>query len=111
MNNISSADFERVQIKDDHDSIKIITGRFSGTIVTYNYVQLTEPSDESSDAILSFTYDVEYSENDVNDLGSNDFTTYLGELIEYILWASIEEKNFKIGNMNASNSDTAKSTR
>lgn len=110
MYNISKVDYEIVSILDDnHDSIKIITGPYAGTIVTFNNVMLTEPTSGDESARLSFHYVVNESYLDEEDLTSPEFERYLGELIEYLLWSSIEEKNFKIGKINASNTDSKES--
>jgi len=108
MYNISAVDYNRVMIHDDHDSICITTGKYAGTIITYHKVHLIESTD-GKDPILSFSYDVEESENESDELVSNDFKMYLGELIEHILWSAVQDDNFKIGNINASNPDTTKS--
>ena len=111
MYNISKADYEIVSIlEDDHDSVKIVTGRYAGTIVTYDSVMLTEPTNGDESATLSFHYIVNDTNLDDEELESNEFKTYLGKLIEYILWSSIEEKNFKVGRINDSNDDSQEST-
>jgi len=109
--NISKADYDVVSILEtNHDSIKIITGKYSGTIVTFDNVLLTEPTNGQESAKLSFHYVVNESYLDKEDLETNDFKQYLGELLEYIMWSSIEEENFKVGKINDSNNDSKEST-
>lgn len=109
MYNISSVDYDIVSILDNHDSVKIITGPYSGTIITYDRVSLTEPTSGNESAKLSFRYVVNESYLDEEELSSSEFIQYLGELLEYILWSSIEKENFKVGKINASNDDSKES--
>lgn len=111
MYNISSADYDIVSILDNHDSVKIVTGPFSGTIVTYNNVLLTEPTNGKESAKLSFHYVINESFLDEDELESPGFKQYLGELLEYIMWSSIEDDNYKVGTINASNTNSKEPSR
>jgi hypothetical protein len=81
----------------DHDSFKIVTGRYSGTIVTYGKIALTEPTDPDKDAVLSFEYTVNESNLDIEETESPEFRNYLGDMLQVVILESLEEKNFAIG--------------
>ena len=98
-NSISKHDYQQISyIEDsDHDSFKILTGRYSGTVVTYGKIALTEPTDGEDNAVLSFEYTVNESNLDSDETESQEFRTYLGDMLQVVIQEAIEEKNFAIG--------------
>lgn len=98
-NSITKHDYHQISYLEDsdHDSFKIVTGKYSGTIVTYGKIALTEPTDGSEDAVLSFEYTVNESNLDIEETESPEFRTYLGDMLQVVIQEALEEKNFAIG--------------
>ena len=100
-NTISKYDYRQISYmkESDHDSFKILTGEYSGTIVTYGKVCVTQPTLEDPDAevIFSYEYVVNESNLDASTLDSNEFKTYLGDMLQVVILEALEDNNFAIG--------------
>jgi hypothetical protein len=100
-NTISKYDYRQISYIEDskHDSFKILTGPYAGTIVTYGKICLTEPTQQDPDAevIFSYEYVVNESNLDASTLDSNEFKTYLGDMLQTIILEALENDNFAIG--------------
>jgi hypothetical protein len=100
-NRISKYDYAQISYmkESDHDSIKILTGEYAGTVVTYGKICLTEPTLEDPDAeiIFSYEYVVNESNLDTKTLESDEFKTYLGDMLQVIILEALEHNNFAIG--------------
>lgn len=98
-NNITQYDYERISFRPDsnHDSFKIVTGEWSGTVITYGEVLVTEPLD-NEEPILKFQYQIEETPLDFTVLENNpDFNNHLGEILKNIIETALQENNFAIG--------------
>lgn len=103
MYNITKYDYERISFKEnsDHDSFKILTGQFSGTIVTYGRLSMEEITNDNTEALvgkLSFEYEIEKSPMEKSELQESPaFENYLGDMLTHIIQASFDDGNYKIG--------------
>jgi len=98
-NKITEYDYERLSYIPDssHDSFKILTGKYSGTIITFGEVAVTENMD-GSDAKLQFQYQIEETPLDANEIQNTpELNNHLGDILSHILQRAIEDDNFKIG--------------
>lgn len=98
-NNITEYDYERVSHipNSNHDSFKIVSGRYTGTIVTYGEVAIQEKLD-GSDPVLKFQYQIEETPLDADELkDSTEFNTYVGDILQHVLTKALEDNNFAIG--------------
>ena len=98
-NNISQYDYDRIEFREgtNHDSFKIKTGAYSGTIVTFGEIALHEQMD-GSDPKLKFQYQIEESALDADELKDDvDFNNYIGDMLTSIISKALDENNFAIG--------------
>ena len=116
-NNITQYDYERVSYRPDsnHDSFKIVTGEWSGTVITYGEVLVTEPL-SGEEPILKFQYQIEETPLDPTVLENNvDFNNHLGEILKNIIETALQENNFAIGEQpdgtESTNDDTEESNQ
>ena len=104
MYNISRYDYERVSFKEDsdHDSFKILTGQFAGTIVTFGRLSLEEINNNNNtkelEGRLSFEYEIEKSPMERLELQESPaFENYLGDMLTHIIETAFEDGQYKIG--------------
>jgi hypothetical protein len=111
---VTRFDYERIDSKQnnvedepDSDSFKIVSGKYSGTIVRYGSVSITEPLDGDTDAKLNFNFIIDHSNIDKDELNdSKEFNTYMGDMLVNIIQTSIEEmKETDVTNDNTEKSD------
>ena len=98
-NNISQYDYERIEYlkNSNHDSFKILTGQYTGTIVTYGEVAIQETLD-GSEPTLQFQFQIEETPLDPDELHKDkNFHTYLGDMLQSIIQEALNENNFAIG--------------
>ena len=98
-NNITQYDYDQISYHEgtNHDSFKIRTGRYSGTVITYGEIAIQEQMD-GSDPKLKFQYQIDESPLDVDELKIDaDFNNYVGDMLTHIIETAIEENNFAIG--------------
>ena len=102
MSRVSVYDYQMINFREDsHTSFKIINGPYSGTIITYGRVGLTEPtSGDIDEAKLSFEYTIEETPLKESEIDTSDLHEYLGDMLIRIIEESLERKA-KIGKMNA----------
>ena len=95
---LSQYDYERVEYrKDNHDSFKLVTGEWTGTIVTFGEVAVQHKLDGSPPK-LNFQYQIEETALNPDELKTDaDFNTYVGDMLTHIIETAIEENNFAIG--------------
>lgn len=99
-NTISQYDYEQITYHEgtNHDSFKIITGQYTGTIVTFGEIAITEPLDGETEAKLKFQYQIDDSPLNPEELKTDaEFNVYVGDLLTHIIETAIEENNFAIG--------------
>ena len=99
-NTISQYDYEQITYHEEtnHDSFKIVTGQYTGTIVTYGEIAITEPLDGTTEATLKFQYQIDESPLDAEELKLDaEFNNYVGDMLTHIIESAIEENNFAIG--------------
>lgn len=99
-NNISQYDYQQITYHEgtNHDSFKIITGQYSGTIITYGEIAITEPLDGQSEATLKFQYQIDETPLDADELKiDSEFNNYVGDLLTHVIDSAVKENNFKIG--------------
>lgn len=103
MYNISKYDYERVSVREnsDHDSFKILTGQFAGTIVTFGRLSMEEINNNTTDQLegrLSFEYEIEKTPLELTELQESPaFENYLGDMLMHIIEDAFENGNYKIG--------------
>ena len=99
-NNITQYDYDQISYHEgtNHDSFKIKTGRYSGTVVTFGEIAVTQPLDGETEAKLKFQYQIEETALNPDELKTDaDFNTYVGDMLTHIIETAIEENNFAIG--------------
>ena len=99
MYNISEYDYDRIEFREgtNHDSFKIKTGAYSGTIVTYGEIAVHQQLDGSSPK-LKFQYQIEDTPLNADELkDSRDFNNYVGDMLTSIISKALDENNFTIG--------------
>jgi len=89
--------------------IKIQKGKYADVIVTYGAVSVKEdPANDT--AKLSFNWNLtdpgEFEPDDL--LKNEEFQQYLGDLLQYIITDSLENKEAKIGTANTHTKPTDK---
>ena len=112
-NDLTNNDYERIQyLKEehniDHDSFRILTGKWAGVIVTYGNIALTKPADaDDSEAKLKFNYIVNETNGHVEkDLTTDpDFNNFIGDMLTHCIDEALQENNFAIGDKNESTND------
>ena len=80
-------------------SVKLKSGGFSGVIVTYGKVSLTESADKET-ATLSFQFKVDEAPapHNVGELEkSEDFNNYLGDILSHIIQNAFDSGKYKFG--------------
>lgn len=103
MYNISIHDYERIEFMKDsnHDSFKIRTGKYAGTVVTYGKIAVTEPTDPGVDeATLSFEYVINKAPAGIDETfleSDSDFNNYLGDLLQTVIVEALDNDNYAIG--------------
>ncbi len=104
MLNITSADYTLVENDGsgfaDFYGVKLKTGKWKNVVVVYGKVTVKE--DKINDtAKMSFNYAIQDpADYDVEELESNsDFNDYLGNLLNFIILDSLENKGAQIGNI------------
>ena len=98
-NKITQYDYDQIEYHKgtNHDSFKIKTGQYSGTVITFGEIAIQEQMD-GSDPKLKFQYQIDESPLDVDELKmDSDFNNYVGDLLTHIIEAAIEDNNFAIG--------------
>ena len=101
MYNITEYDYERIEFHKNinHDSFKIKTGMYSGTIITYGEIAIHEQLDGSPPK-LKFQYQIDHTPLDANTLKDEyEFNTYVGDMLTHIIEKALEENNFAIGEL------------
>lgn len=99
MNNITEYDYDRIEyhVGKNHDSFKIRTGTYSGTIVTYGEIAIHEQLDGSPPK-LKFQYQIDQTPLDADELKNDyEFNTYVGDMLTHIISKALDENNFAIG--------------
>jgi|GEM_PF-2398237 hypothetical protein len=95
-NSITKYDYERISYieNSDHDSFKILNGKYSGTILTYGKIALTEPTTTDSDeATLSYEFNINETPLDGDLSESVEFQNYAGDMLQVIIEEALEEKH------------------
>lgn len=98
-NNISQYDYDQIEYHEgtNHDSFKVKTGYYSGTIVTFGEIAIQEQMDGSSPK-LKFQYQIDESPLNADELkNDNDFNNYIGDMLTHIIETALEDNNFAIG--------------
>lgn len=101
-NKISEYDYERVSFRQgsNHDSFKITTGQWTGTVITYGEVLINEPLDEQEEATLKFQYQIEQTPLDAKELEKDpEFNTYVGDILKHVIEKALDDNNYKIGDL------------
>ena len=104
MVNITSADYILVENDvsgfGDFYGVKLKTGKWKNVVVVYGKVTVKEDP-ENSTAKMSFNYAIQDpADYDIEELESNsDFNNHLGDLLNFIILDSLENKEAKIGNI------------
>ena len=102
--NISTHDYERIEFieNSNHDSFKILTGKYSGTVITYGKIAITEPTNPDIDeATLSFEYVVNKAPSGIDETfleSDSDFNNYLGDMLQCVIAEALDNDNYAIGN-------------
>jgi hypothetical protein len=96
--NLSQYDYQRVEQRaDNHDSFKLVTGEWSGTVITFGEVAVQHKLDGSPPK-LNFQYQIEETPLDPKELEANvDFNEYIGDILVHVIEEALEENNFAIG--------------
>ncbi len=114
MLNITSADYSLVENDGssfaDFYGVKLKAGKWKNVVVVYGKVTVKEDK-ESDTAKMSFNYAIQDPANyDIEELESNpDFNNYLGDLLNFIVLDSLENKEAKIGNIESTTDTHSKS--
>jgi len=98
-NNITQYDYDQIEYHKgtNHDSFKIKTGQYSGTVITYGEIAIQEQMD-GSDPKLKFQYQIDESPLNGDELKSDaEFNNYVGDMLTHIIESAIEDNNFAIG--------------
>ena len=101
-NKISEFDYERIEYRknSNHDSFKIKTGQWTGTVITYGEVVMQEPLDTTQQAKMKFQYQIEETPLDAKVIEKDpDFNNYVGDMLHHIIETALELNNYKIGDM------------
>ena len=104
MLNITSADYALVENDasgfGDFYGVKLKAGKWKNVVVVYGKVTVKEDT-ENDTATMSFNYAIQDpADYDIEELESNsDFNDYLGDLLNFIILDSLENKEAKIGNI------------
>lgn len=99
MYNITQYDYDRIEYRQgsNHDSFKIKTGQWSGTVITYGQIAMTEPLD-GSPPTLKFQYQIEETPLNADELSDTvEFNNYVGDMLSHIIEKALEDNNFAIG--------------
>jgi|SaaInlStandDraft_4_1057021.scaffolds.fasta_scaffold00127_11 hypothetical protein len=101
-NNITEYDFEQISYIEDaeYDSFKLLSGQYTGVVLSYGAISFTEPLDKDAKATLKFEYAINYvpSGLDTVDLESDiDFNNYVGDILSFVLDSAFTDGNYKIG--------------
>ena len=107
MHNISDKDFMFLENDTvDFYGIELKTGKWKGVSYIYGKVSIKETPDLGT-ATLGFTYNItdpgEFEHDDL--INDPTFKNYLGQLLEYVISDSLENKKAKIGHIDT-NTDT-----
>lgn len=110
-NNITENDYERIEYLQethniDHDSFRLLTGKWAGVIVTYGEIALQKPM-SGDEAKLKFNYMVnEHNGFDHDELSKDpDFNNYLGDMLSHIIETALDDNEFLIGDKDAAAND------
>ena len=98
-NKITQYDYDQITYHEgtNHDSFKIKTGQYSGTVITFGEIAIQEQLD-GSDPTLRFQYQIDESPLDAEELKiDGDFNNYVGDILTHIIETAIERNNFAIG--------------
>jgi len=98
-NNITQYDYDQIEYHKgtNHDSFKIKTGQYSGTVITYGEIAIQEQMDGSNPK-LKFQYQIEEAPTNPDELKSDaEFNNYVGDMLTHIIESAIEDNNFAIG--------------
>lgn len=98
-NNLSHYDYERIEYRENsnHDSFKILTGQWAGTVVTFGEVAVQHKLDGTPPK-LNFEYQIEETQLDANELEKDvDFNEYIGDILVHVIEQALEQDNFTIG--------------
>ena len=115
--NISNKDFSLVEQEkgdlSDFYGVVLKTGKWQDVVVVYGKVGIKEDL-ETDTATLSFTYNIQDpADHDYDTLASNeDFNNYLGDVLQFIITDSLDNKDARIGhNESTTNPYTESSTQ
>lgn len=98
-NALSYHDYERIEYRQgsNHDSFKLVTGQWAGTIVTFGEVAVQHKLDGTPPK-LNFQYQIEETPLDAKELEKDvDFNEYIGDILVHVIEQALEENNFAIG--------------
>ena len=98
-NSLTYHDYERIEFRkgSNHDSFKLLTGQWAGTIITFGEVAVKHNLGGEPPK-LNFQYQIEETPLDPDELEKDvDFNEYLGDVLVHVIEQAIEENNFAIG--------------
>ncbi len=101
-NNITEYDFEQISYVKGvkYDSFKLLTGQYTGVILSYGTIAFTEPLNKEASATLKFEYIINYTPSGLDsvELESDiDFNNYVGDILSFVLDNAFANDDYKIG--------------